>query len=250
MVISFRANPKALANVIHNALTMAKEKNPRQPLLLLRYTWDTDRATGQIMAIGMSKFTAGLDWMDVEQGTEDGYAEIRVLGVNPDKTDIVDDLTKLASAIRKASAAASALVGVTIDHKHMLSVQYGEEFLGELADADEYDLTSGNEGEPGFFEKVEDMVDQINNHPAPVAPTAFNLEVIGKCKDVKVTGMPMDWGVIDLAKHPDKDIIGVAVGPTFRGVVGAVDREGYAQGGRWMDGPGDPSHLFGQEQLF
>jgi hypothetical protein len=249
-VISFRANPKALANVMHNALTMAKEKNPRQPLLLLRYTWDAERGVGQIMAIGMSKFTAGLDWMDVESGTEDGYAEIRVLGVNQEKTDLVDDLTKLASAIRKASAAASAVVGVTIDHKHALTVQYGEELLGELADADEYDLTSGMEGERGFFEKVEDMVDDLNSQPAPTAPLAFNLEVIGKCKDVKVTGMPMDWGVIDLAKHPTKDIVGVAVGPTFRGVVGVIDRDGYAQGGRWHDGPGDPSHLIGQGSLF
>lgn len=245
-VVTFRANPKALANVIHNALTMAKGKSPRQPLIYLRYSWDAERQTGQLMAIGLSQFSAGLDWMDVESGTEDGYAEIRVLGVNPDKTGDVDDLTKLASGIRSTSAAQSAVVGVAIDHKRFMTVQYGEQLIGELADADEYDLTTGMEGEPGQFERVEDMVDELNSMPAPTAPVAFSLDIIGRCKDLKITGMPADWGVVDLAKHPEKDLVGVAVGPRFRGVVGAIDRDGYAKGGRWLDGPGDPSHLLGQ----
>lgn len=244
MVVQFRANPKALANVLHNALTMAKSKNPRQPLIYLRYNWDQGKETGQLTAIGISQFAAGLDWMDVEQGTEDGYAEIRVLGVQTEKTGIVDDLTKLGSAIRSTSAAKDALVGVTIDHKSVLTVQYGDELLGELADADEYDLTTGMDGEPGMFDKVEDLVDQINSCPNPTAPIAFNLDVIGRCKDLKITGMPGDWGIVDVAQHPSKNLVGVAVGPRFRGVVGSIDRKGYAEGGRWLDGPGEPSHLF------
>ena len=244
-MVTFRANPKAFANMLHNALTMAKGKDPRQPLIYLRYGWDAERGVGQATAIGISKFTAGLDWMDVEGGPEDGYAEIRVLGVNPEKTGDVDDLTKLATAIRSTSASASAVVGVTIDHKNAMTVMYGEELIGELADGDEYDLTTGMEGQPGMFDKVEDLIDQINSMGAPTAPIAFNLDVIGRCKDLKITGMPGDWGVVDLAKHPTKDLVGVAVGPRFRGVVGSINREGYAQGGRWLDGPGDPSHLLG-----
>lgn len=244
-MIQFRANPKALANVLHNALTMAKAKNPRQPLIMVRYNWDAERGQGQVTAIGMSQHTAGLDWMDVESGTEDGYAEIRLMSVNPEKTDIVDDLTKLASVIRSTSASKDALVGVTIEHKRSITVQYGEELLGELADADEWDLTTGMDGAPGFFDKVEDMVDQLNSMPAPAGAVAFSFDTISRVKDLKVTGMPADWGVMDLAKHPEKDIVGVSVGPTFRGVISAIDRDGYAKGGRWLDGPGEPSHLLG-----
>lgn len=251
MVVNFRANPKALANTIHNALVMAKGKNPRQPLIYLRYGWDHSRGVGQLTAIGISQFSAGLDWMDVEAGPVDGYAEIRLLGVNPVKTDLVDDLTKLASGIRSTSAAASALIDVTIDHKRSITVQNGADLVGELADGDEYDLTTGMEGEPGMFDKVEDLIDQINSCPAPTAPVAFNLDVIGRCKDLKITGMPGDWGVVDLGKHPTKELVGVAVGPRFRGVVGSIDRDGYAQGGRWLDGPGEASHLLGEQpQLF
>lgn len=250
-MVSFRAQPKALANLLHNALTMAKGKNPRQPLIYLRYAWDMDRMVGQLTAIGISQFSAGLDWIDVENGDEDGYAEIRLLGVNPVKTDIVDDLTKLATAIRSTSASKDALVGVTINHKHSITVSYGEELLGELGDGDEYDLTTGMEGEPGMFDKVEDLIDSINSMPAPTSPTAFNLDIIGRCKDLKITGMPADWGVVDLAQHPTKNLVGVSVGPRFRGVVGSIDRDGYARGGRWLDGPGEPSHLLGEQpQLF
>jgi hypothetical protein len=244
-MVTFRANPKSLANLLHNALTMAKGKSPRQPLIYLRYGWDAERGVGQATAIGISTYSAGLDWIDVEGGPEDGYAEIRLLGVNTEKTDVVDDLTKLASAIRSTSAAASALVTVIIDHKRSITVTHGEDLVGELADGDEWDLTTGMEGEPGMFDKVEDLIDQINALPAPTCPIAFNLDIIGRCKDLKITGMPGDWGVVDLAKHPTKNLVGVAVGPRFRGVVASIDREGYAQGGRWLDGPGEPSHLLG-----
>jgi len=246
-MVSFRANPKALANLLHNALTMAKGKKPVQPLVYLRYTWDADRGKGQLMAIGVSQFTAGLDWMEVESGTEDGYAEIRVLGVNQEKTDLVDDLTKLGSAIRSTSAARDAAVGVDIEHKRSMIVQYGEDFLGELADGDEWDLTTGMEGSPGIFDRVEDLIDQVNSCPAPDGPVAFNLDIITRCKDLKITGSPADSSVMDLAAHPDptKNLVGVAVGPSFRGVVSAINRGVYAKGGPWLDGPGDPSHLLG-----
>lgn len=243
-MVTFSANPKALANLFHNALTMAKSKNPRQPLIYLRYAWDADRGVGQLTAIGISQFAAGLDWIDVEGGTEDGYAELRVLGVQPTKTEVVDDLTKLASAVRSTSAARDATVGVVIDHKGMMSISYGADFLGELGDADEYDLTTGMEGEPGMFDKVEDLIDEVNAATTRPAPVAFSLDVIGRCKDLKITGMPADWGVIDLVQHPTKSLVGVAVGPRFRGVVGSVDRASYAQGGRWNDGPGEACHLF------
>ena len=242
VVVSFRANPKQLANLFHNALTMAKGKPAKQPLVYLRYSWDEERSVGQLMAVGISQFSAGLDWIDVESGTPDGYAEIRVLGVQTEKTDIVDDLTKLGSAVRSTSAAQSALVGVTIDHKMSMTVEYGEDLLGELADGDEYDLTTGMEGELGMFEKVEDMVDSINSHPKPAGPIAFNLDIITRCKDLKITDVTTP--IVDIARHPEKDLVGVAVGPRFRGVVAGIDRDGYAQGGRWFDGPGDPSHLF------
>lgn len=252
MAVTFRVNPKTLANVLHNALTMAKGRKPIQPLMYLRYTWDQERETGQLMAIGVSQYTAGLDWCDVStapdpRGLMDGYSEIRLLGANPEKTDVVDDLTKLASAIRSTSAAKDAQVGITMEHRHSITVQYGEELLGELGDADEYDLTSGMDGQPGIFGRVEDLIDQVNDCRHPDGPVAFSLDVIARVKDLKITGMPADSGVVDLAAHPDptKNLVGVAVGPRFRGVVAGVDRAVYAKGGPWLDGPGEPSHLLG-----
>jgi len=249
MAVTFRVNPKTLANLLHNALTMAKGRKPVQPLIYLRYTWDQERGTGQLMAIGVSQYSAGLDWCDVStdpdpRGLMDSYSEIRLLGANPEKTDVVDDLTKLASAIRSTSAAKDAVVGVTMEHKHSFTVQYGEELLGELGDGDEYDLTAGTDGKlDGVFDKVEDLIDQVNGCPCPDGPVAFNLDVIARVKDLKVS----ETMVMDVAAHPDpsKNLVGVAVGPRFRGLVSAIDRGVYAKGGPWLDGPGDASHLLG-----
>jgi hypothetical protein len=246
-MVTFRVNPKTLANTLHNALMMAKGRKPIQPLILLRYNFNADAGKGELTAVGVSQYSAGTDWCAVENGPLDGYAEIRVLGVNPEKTDLVDDLTKLGSAIRSTSAAKDAQVTVTIDHKRSITVEYGEDLLGELGDADEYDLTAGMEGQPGIFDRVEDLIYQVNDCPAPDGPVAFNLDIITRCKDLKINAMPADSAVMDLAAHPDptKNLVGVAVGPSFRGVVSAINRGVYAKGGPWLDGPGEASHLLG-----
>jgi hypothetical protein len=240
-MVTFRVNPKTLANTLHNALTMAKGKKPVQPLILLRYDYRPG-GKGELTAIGVSQYSAGMDWCEVEGGT-DGHAEIRVLGANPEKTDVVDDLTKLASSVRSTSAAASALVTVTIEHKQRMTVEYGTELLGELGDGDEYDLTTGMDGQPGTFDIVEDLIYQVNDCPQPDGPVALNLDIIARCKDLKI----MESQVMDLAAHPDptKNLVGVAVGPRFRGLVASIDRAVYAKGGPWLDGPGDASHLLG-----
>lgn len=246
MAVRFRVQPAALANVFHNALTIAKEKPKEspQPLIYLRYTWDDEVNAGQLMAIGAGRYAAGLDWYDTE-GSDQGYAEVRVLGVNPEKNDLVDDLAKLASKVRGTTTSKNAFVDVEIDHKRSILVTYGAELLGELADQDEWDLTMGNDGKPGIFEQVEDLVDFLQDCPAPPGPATFNLDILSKLKDLKVTGLPATLGVVDMTKHPDQNLIGVAVGPRFRGLIGALNRESYAAGGPWGDGPGRPEHLVG-----
>lgn len=238
--VSFSAPPAALANIFHNVISMHKEKagEAGQPLIYLRYQWDEDIGQGQIMAVGLGRYTAGLDWMPVEGGTRDGYAEVRVQGINTQKTDVVDDLKKLATGIRSTTTSKQARVYVTMDHKRLISVTYGPELVGELPDADPFDQTAG------VYEKVEDFVDMMAELPAPAGPMAFKVGILAKLKEVKVTGGSPDMEVVDIAKHPDFDLIGLAVGPTFRGLVGALGREGYAAGGPWGDGPGRPNHLW------
>lgn len=239
MSVEFWVNNKAFANLLHNALCMAKEPlaNAVHPYLYLRYTFDPDSRRGQLMAAGMSRFAAGLDCTLVEPGAQDGYAELMLRPVSPVKGGIVDDVAKLASGIRGVSSAASATVAVRIEHRDRITVSYGSDLVGELAD-----LNPGIE--PSKFYMVEDMVDELAAAAAPVTPTAFNITVLNRIKDLKITGMPGDWGVMDVAQHPNKDIVGVAVGPNFRGLLGVIDRAKYMQGGKWGDGPGNPDHLF------
>lgn len=240
--IQFQAHPAALYNVLNNVVTIHKEKPSEtgQPLIYLRYQWDegAQPPQGQLMAIGLGRYAAGLDWLPAEGGTQDGYAEVRVQGINLAKTDIVDDLKKLASGIRGTSTARAARVFVTMRHKHSISVSYGEELIGELADMDPFDQTVGQ------FNHVEDMVDDLISQPTLAGPMAFKVGILARLKDIKVTGGAPDMEVVDIAKHPNHNLVGLAVGPTFRGLIGAIGREEYAAGGPWKDGPGRPDHLW------
>lgn len=239
MPVEFWVNNKAFANLLHNALSMAKEplKSAVHPYLYLRYSFDPEAGRGQLFAAGMSRYAAGFDCTLVEPGAVDGYAELLLQPVSPIKGGVVDDVTKLGSGIRSTSSANHSTVGVKMIHRDRITVMYGDHLVGELADV-------APNLEPSKFYLVEDMVDELAACEAPVTPTAFNISVLNRIKDLKITGMPGDWGVMDMAKHPDKDIVGVAVGPNFRGLVGAIDREKYARGGPWGDGPGNPDHLF------
>lgn len=242
--VSFTIQPAALANLLHNVVTISKEKPKEDPLPLvyLRYQYDDETGTGQLMGIGSGRHTAGLDWLEIPGGP-DAYAEVRVTGVAAVKTDIVDDLVKLGSRIRGTSMSKSAAVEVIMRHKESISAMYGREFLGELADGDPDDTTAGQPGKPGIFERIEDLVDELTANPAPAGPVAFTTDLVARCKDIKVTGLPATWGIVDLSADRKRNLVAVAIGPTFRGLLGGIDRGKYAAGGPWHDGPGRPEHL-------
>lgn len=245
MAVSFTARPKALADLFNNVVVFSKEKNKafRQvPYVQLAYTWDDQRNTGVLKAVGRGKYTACRQSLDVENGTKEESAEVRVLTINPDKTDIVDDLTKLGSAVRKTSAAKDARVKVTITDLDSILISYADELVGELGEEDPDDTSAGDEEELGLFEEVEEMLDEILESPVAETPLLFLIELIARLKDIKVTDFTGDPAV-DMTKNPQSNAVGVAVGPDFRGLIVSVGREGYASGGKWGDGPGDPSHL-------
>lgn len=226
-MISFGVHPIAFANVISNVLTMSLMSDAPEPLIYLRYQWDDMEQEGQIMAIGIGRISAGIDWVKTEGGTRNGYAEVHLLGKNPNKTDVVDDLKKLQTALRKTSSARDAVVTVQMENCHSMTVTYNDELVGELGDLWDYRTHSH------VYDGIEDMVDLMEECEAPTMPTSLDVSLLSKLNDIKVMGKPSSWGVADLAKHPEQDILGVAMGPTFRGLIGTIVREGFKE-----DNPG------------
>ena len=230
--IGFLVNPKALAAVLGNAVAIMKERIARDAPThaLIRYEYDPETGKGQVQCVGVGRWAAGLDWCEVEGGP-DAYAETVVLASNPAKTDIVDDLAKLATAIRGTSTAQSALVRVTMLHGYSIGVTFGDEFLGELA----HDDTVAR----GPFNQAENMIDLLEESPVKHSPTLFHQDVIGRLAHIKAAGRSADWGMVDMAQHPTLPVAGIKIGPTFRALLGQVEREAYA-----ATGPEQQSVLF------
>jgi hypothetical protein len=229
--VGFLVNPKHLSAVLGNAVTIMRERIAKDAPThaLIRYEYDQETGKGQVCAVGVGRWAAGLDWCEVEGGP-DTYAEVMVLASNPVKTDIVDDLAKLATAVRGTSTAQSALVRVTMVDGYLLGVTFGDEFLGELAH------TSVARAP---FNRAENMIDLLEESPVKHTPTLFHQDVIGRLAHIKAAGRSQDWGMIDMAQHPDLPIAGIKIGPTFRALLGAVDRAQYA-----ATGPEQQSVLF------
>lgn len=222
--VSFNLHPKNLANLFSNLVAIGKQKAGEpagSPVAMLRYNFDDETGVGQLAGVSCSRYCAGLDWVEV-YGGEQGYAEVVVLLVNPEKTDLVDDLAKLATQVRGTGTAQDSRVHVTMRDGHSITVVSGEQVIGELGEAD-----SGRRY-GAVLDRVEDELDAVLSAPQKPTPTAFNIDLLGRLKDVKATGLPATWGMVDMFHHPELDVVAVAVGPTFRGLVGSIARGGYA----------------------
>jgi hypothetical protein len=230
MSIKFVAQPKALSVMLKNVLAFTKEtgKGKRgSPDVLLQV--DKDGRDGTVAAVGFARYAACRDWLEVRGVEGDEVGQLLLLGHNDQKTDVLDDLQKLAMAIGKTSTAAGAQVFVEIHHRQKITVEYGGELVGELAD-------TGRSAAP--HERLEDVLDKGEWGPL-AGPTALQIETVARLRDVK-----SDSPVVDLAQLPgDSEKVALQVGDSFMGIISAVDRDLFASGGPWGDGPGSPEKL-------
>lgn len=226
MALKFSLPPKAFSLMLKNVLEFTAGNVQRYPHILIHA--ERDGRDGTVSAIGIGGALSARDWAEIHGAEGEEVAEVSVLAVNADKSDIIDDLAKLAAAIGKTSTAKSASVFVSIEHGRKITVEYGGQLVGELP----------HQGvRSPFYDTVENALDLDDWGPAP-GPTALLLDTIKAV--TKVKGGP----AVDIAQLPGyKGMVAVAVGPTFRGLMATVDRPLFAQGGPWRDGPGNPESL-------
>lgn len=229
--MKFTLPPSAFARMMKSVLGVTADKNgqpPRYPYLLVHA--ERDNREGTLSVAAMSRCVCARDWAPIMGVEGDEAAELLLPGLNPAKTDVVDDLHKLAMAVSKTSSAAAARVFVTVHHQDRLTVEYAGQLVGELAHVvDPHPLPAHMWGQLDDWLDADDL--------ALAGPTAFMLDTLGRL--TKVAGT-----VADLAAVPDLDgAVRVAIGPTFRALVSTVNRPLYTAGGPWGDGPGAPDHL-------
>lgn len=243
MSLTFSASPRALSRALKNVVAMVTELRgepaTKIPWVEIVVALPTGPTGGRLHATGRGLYTAGMDSAEI-WGDVPGRATIRVLAANPEKTDEVDDLLKLAMAIQRTSSARDARVHLTIEDGVSLAAYYGEEFLGELGEVDPGRETRGTQFQLGWFEEVVDAYNTIVAAPPTTKRLAFDLALLARLKDVKTESGVQ---VADFKVHPHSNTVGIAMGETFRGLYEGIDRIGYAMGGSWGDGPGSPESL-------
>jgi hypothetical protein len=194
---------------------------------LLRASGDT------LLAYGRGQYTAGRDsrplTADVPQ-----YGELVITE---------DEGTELATALRGLEGAGrkETLVTVVLSERGRLAVHSGEDILCDLPDADPEQATFGMPDEVSDWEEIDLLLTEVANH-IPVGMDSrfgFQKDILARMNKIRA-----DSPVMDIALHPTGHAVGIALGSTFRALIAGVNRQVFANGGKWGDGPGKPDQLW------
>lgn len=238
--IRFSVNPKELADVLANAYEIGHEKSGVAPLphIMLAYQPAPDGKVGMVVAYGVGRYASGRAHMNLV-----GLPSTESAVVCIDR-DTVYELQKALRAVLggKKAIASVAMSGepfeVTVKDENGLPVQStvnlyitaGEQPIADLVDSDP----------DGKSDKWFDLVDELlatAKHERAGAVT-FSVDVL-----TRLTKIRGGHGVVDIKTTDNPDVVAVALGGTFRGLIGEVNRKQYAAGGANGDGPGRPDHL-------
>jgi len=225
-VATFDIHPKHLADALANAVDMGKDKLTR-PLIYLRVSGDT------LHAYGRGLYTAGRDSREFRADSPQ-YAEIVITE---------DEAAELATALRGVEGAGrkETTVSVAVAERTHLKVEYGAEILCELPDADDLQETFGEPDEVSDWEEIDILLGEISNSQdsPPLTRFGFQKDILARLNKIRA-----DSNVMDIALHPTGHATGIALGSTFRALVAGIDRQKFANGGTWGDGPGKPEMLW------
>lgn len=220
----FSIHPKHLADTLANAVDIGKDKTTH-PLIYLRVSGDT------LHVYGRGRYTAGRDSRSFETETPQ-YAEIVITE---------DEGAELAQALRGVEGVGrkETLVTMAVVERGTLTVTYGEDTLCELPDADTNEVSFGMPDEVSDWEEIDILLAEIAKGGPPLTRYGFQKDILARMNKIRA-----DSPVMDFALHPESHSMGIALGSTFRAIIAGVDRQFYANGGKWGDGPGKPEHLW------
>ena len=225
---------RALKNILELVKPMAGDPKDRVPSVLLSPQSPQDGEAGSLLIIGASPYVAALEEVPIINTAPFTPADIDVLKVAPVKSDVIDDLTKALSALSKTSKARDAVITLEVEQGARIAFYAGTALIAELP-------AHGTSRE--YFEA---MLSWIDADPKKLtAPVMFNAAVLSRFKGVRARGGGNRAPIVDLAGDATPDgaqapRLQFKIGETLYGVVAAIDRDLYASGGPWGDGPGTP----------
>lgn len=219
-----QVHPKELADAFKSVLEFTKDPRGNPDVML-------DCVDNALSIIAVGQHNAARQTVAVEGA--DGSATVLVLARNKDKSDELDDLVKLASAVTPSTAtgissAKGNRVFVEIEDGVRLTILDGQRLVGELPD-------TGNAVR--MHEWLEEQLANRDWKPTP-GPLALSIDTASRLSKIK-----SDSPVVDLAVTGSGNMARLQCGTRFMGLVTTVDRELFAKGGPWGAGPGSPEKL-------
>lgn len=225
MIVSI--HPKDLAEMFENVSALCLDKQATYSEVV-RVAWGDKHLT----VMGRGRYTASRERREVliEPSNMGGFFHAHIA-----------DLKEVASALKKVEGAGRAGTVVTIQViDGQLTIRSGTIDLAVLSDADPERVTESTDTEVGLWEEVETVMAM---KPNPVPAIAFTRDLLKRIDKVRVgkPNQPSDvWDFAVLGGNT----VGLKFGANMIVLLEAVERDGYEQGGKWKDGPGEPGSLF------
>ena len=222
--LNFSIRPIELADALYNAVTLAQDTGglPGCPHVLISYQRGSDERTGAVTVYGVSRLIGGRTTVNLETQAPDEYVSVCI------GRDYADEVQSL---LRSYGRAKSTMVGVRISEEGYDTVDFGDD--GEpVVRTVHFSITKGEdtvvelaESDPdGAYNHRFDLVDMWTTSATSGGPTALTFEAIKRITSLKGLGAT----TVDLAQTTNPNVLALAAGPHFRGVLGLVDREVYA----------------------
>ena len=221
-----QVHPKELADAFKSVLEFTKDDKGNPDVMV-------DYSEGVLSIVGVGRYNAARQTVAVEPGDGSVSSTVLVQGRHKGKSDELDDLVKLASAVTPSTAtgissAKGNRVVVEIEDGVRLTILDGQRLVGELPDTG---------GVATMHEWLEGCLATRTWRPTS-GPLALSIDTASRLSKIK-----SDSPVVDLAVTGSGNMARLQCGTRFMGLVTTVDRELFAKGGPWGAGPGSPEKL-------
>ena len=225
--LNFSVRPIELADALYNAVLLGQDAlgKPGCPHVLVGYQNASDGRTGAVTVYGVSRIIAGRTTIPLDTVAPNDYASVCI---SRDKADEVQSL------LRSYGRAKSTTVGVRICEEGYDTVEFDEDENPDVRTV-HFAITKGEdvvvelaESDPaGKFNDHFDLIDKWSTDGDLSGPALFTFEAVKRVTNLKGLGAT----TMDLAQTANPNVMALAAGPHFRGILGQIDRDAYLERG-------------------
>ena len=227
--LSFGVRPIELADALYNAVELSGDHGgkPGCPHVLIAYQGDAEGVLGVVTVYGVSRLIGGRTTIVLDTQAPEDHAAV---AIDRDKAQ------ELQSALRGYGRAKSTRVGVRISDDGFDVVDFDEDdepvvvTVNLAVSKDDTEIAALADSDPGgefsgHFDIVDDYL--IGSGAPLLAPALLSFDALRRLINLK----GLEAKAVDIAMTKREHVLAIAAGPHFRGILGTLDREVYAEVG-------------------